>query len=91
MKRTFYHLQISPEHTKALIAALKFRFRFFGLKLTVDNENSLTIELSPMGRNLYPDESSEAVPFKLGEAVSIDEIRWENISCYVNGFLMALK
>lgn len=90
MKRTFFELPLTASQMEVLVKGLESRFHW-GLKISIDNKQTLTIEMSTMGRSLYPNESSEAHPFKLGEEVTIDSIRWENISCYVNGFFAAIK
>jgi hypothetical protein len=73
--------------TKGLASYFKY-----GMVIAYDRQTEhLNLELSPMGRNLYPDESSEAEPHKLGMAVSVDAIRWEKISAYVNGFMQAVS
>jgi len=90
MKRTYYSLPLTPEQAKRLIDGIVKRF-MWRPTCVFGEDKSLTIEFATMGRNLYPNESSEAIPVKLGNPVSIDSIRWEQISCYVNGFCEALE
>lgn len=85
MKREFYLPLLTPEKGQKLCEGLDRRFRY-GLKIEFNEQHYLSIEMAPMHRNLYPDESCEARPHALGNPVSIDSIRWEQISCYVNGF-----
>ena len=93
MKEHFFYLPALPKRkVKVLLDGLTTHFRLYGLRVEFDHTDSqLSIQLGEMGRMLYPDESSEAIPFKLGKGVSVDTIRREEISCYVNGFYEAVK
>ena len=50
---------------------------------------TLTFKFAPMGRNLYPDESSESHPFTLGNPVSIDSIHRDRVSDFISGYFFA--
>jgi hypothetical protein len=85
-------LELTSKQAEVLKQGLASHFRFLDLKPTYNLRNhTLTIQLSPMGRSLFPDERCEAFPNRLGKPVSIDSIRVENVSCYINGFIDALK
>lgn len=91
MKRSYYLPELNgTTDVDKLIDGLERYFKW-GLQLSYDKRTTtLNFELSEMGRNLYPDESSEAEPHRLGQAVSVDSIRLDKISAYVNGFIQAL-
>jgi hypothetical protein len=92
MKRMFYLPELTQKQATRLMDAMLSHFRFYGLRVEFNPVNSeLSYEMSSMGRTLYPDESSEAVPFKLGKGVEVDTIRQDEISAYVNGFYAAVK
>lgn len=86
MKRTFL-LRLTVEQSNLLCLGLSNHFMFRPNVTYNGYRAELTVEFATMGRNLYPDESCEAYPHKLGKPVSIDSIRWEQISCYVAEFM----
>ena len=92
MKQHFFYLPELPKRkVQPLIDGLLSHFRFYGLRVEFDYTNSqLTIEIGELGQKLYPDESSEACPHKLGKPVSVDSIRRDEISAFVNGFYRAV-
>lgn len=89
MKRTFYLPDLTPEQGNRLAESLHYHFPFKP-SVVFGEDKFLRVEFATMGRDLYPNESCEATPFKLGKPVSVDSIRWEQISCYVNGFCKAI-
>ena len=87
MKRHFYLPALTQRRAKRLMDAMLTHFRFYAMRVEFDfTKSELSYEMSSMGRTLYPDESSEAVPFKLGKGVTVDSIRCDEISAFVNGF-----
>ena len=85
----FWYIDLTPEQFEQLKKRLQSRFHF-SLTLTYDaKKKEMRMQMATMGRSLYPDESCEAIPFKLGKPVSIDSIRLENIGCFINGYLFA--
>lgn len=90
MKRSFYLPALTDEMIARLTKGLPSYFKY-GLIVAYDKATEqLSIEMAETGRNLYPDESCEAHPHKLGQPVSVDSIRWDKISAYVNGFMQAV-
>lgn len=88
----FYLPDLPKRKVQSLIDGMLSHFRHWAIRVEFDHTNSqLSIEMSEMGRTLYPNESNEAQGFKLGKGVSVDTIRREKISCYVNGFYDAVK
>jgi len=82
----------SRKQVKALMEGLLSHFHFLGLRVEYDYTTSeLSYEMASMGRSLYPDESSVAHPYKLGHGVTIDELRGNEISAFVNGFYAAVR
>ena len=91
MKRMFYLPALTQRRAKKLMDGMLTHFRFYGLRVEFDFETStLSYDMASMGRTLYPDESSEAIPFKLGKGVTVDSIRQDKISAFVNGFYAAV-
>jgi hypothetical protein len=91
IQRMFYLPALSKRKVKRLMDGMLSHFHLYGLTVNFDYATSeLSYEMATMGRTLYPDESSVAVPFKLGKGVTVDSIRCEEISCFVNGFYLAV-
>ena len=88
----FYLPALTQRRAKKLMDAMLTHFRFYGFRVEFDYATKeLSYEMASMGRTLYPDESSEAVPFKLGKGVTVDSIRCDEISAFVNGFYSAVE
>lgn len=87
-----YHVRLTKEQFTSLRERLASRFKFlvnqpWHQDVTYKpRKHILTFKFSIMGRSLYPDESSEAHPFRLGKEVTIDSIRVDQISCFLNGY-----
>lgn len=91
-----YYVRLTRQQFLTLRERLATRFKF----LTNENWHRdvtykpkagiLTFKFAPMGRSLYPDESCDAYPFKLGKAVAVDSIRTEQIGCFIEGYLLGI-
>ena len=87
MKRLFYLPELPNRKVQALLDGVLSYFRHSILRVEFDHATSqLEIEWASVGRSLHCDSDMASTI-----VITMDNMRAENISCYVNGFYEAVK
>ena len=87
MKRIFYLPTLTKLESQRLMAAMMTHFRSYGLTPKFDEATSeLSYEMASIGRAVHCVGTNEETMIR-----NMDDLRCENVSCYVNGFYAAVK
>ena len=85
---TYYELPLSAGQVQALQSALISRFSFVNITVT---QTEFRIDLGSHGRTYYEDLACQSDPYRRGHTLTEDDIRRNQVSEYVAGFIAAVK